>query len=199
MEEKFLEGGSNIAIAKNDQYYFFRMFDAKLDATAIKKRYEWQAFKKLEDQSNVKEYAILKLYNLKYGGHFSKIIKINKIKYILIYFNNESDFLKAIYKSTMEEDVGKGLQMKGQDELIDENGTTLEEHEELDNLNNNFKERLEKIEKSSSLPVTKDKRKAEDTEDLDDKTNGNKKRIVAYSTLEIDRRFIDNREFVLIS
>lgn len=66
---------------------------------------------------------MLKLYNLKYGGHFSKIIKINKIKYILIYFNYESDFLKAIYKSTMEEDVGKGLQMKGQDELIDENGT----------------------------------------------------------------------------
>jgi hypothetical protein len=51
------------------------------------------------------------------------IIKINKIKYILMYFNNENDLLKAIYKSTMEEDLGKGLKMKSQDELIGEEGT----------------------------------------------------------------------------
>lgn len=106
MEEKFLKGGSNIVIARNDRYYFFRMFDAKMNTSAIKKRYEWQAFKKLnEEESNKTEYVLLKLFNLKYGGHFSKIIKVNKIKYILMYFNNESDLLKAIYKSkTWEKD-----------------------------------------------------------------------------------------------
>ncbi|PKY55135.1 hypothetical protein RhiirA4_427288 [Rhizophagus irregularis] len=35
VEEKFLKGGSNIAIAKNERYYYFRMFDAKMNATAI--------------------------------------------------------------------------------------------------------------------------------------------------------------------
>uniref|UniRef100_U9U762 Uncharacterized protein n=1 Tax=Rhizophagus irregularis (strain DAOM 181602 / DAOM 197198 / MUCL 43194) TaxID=747089 RepID=U9U762_RHIID len=58
----------------------------------------------------------------KYGGHFAKIIKINKIKYILIYFNNENDMLQAIYRSTMDEDIGKGLQTKSQKELIGKDG-----------------------------------------------------------------------------
>ncbi|RGB37182.1 hypothetical protein C1646_757236 [Rhizophagus diaphanus] len=56
-----------------------QMFDAKLDATKIKERYSWQAYKKLEDNEK------------------------DKLKYILIYFNNENDIMKAIYKSTMEE------------------------------------------------------------------------------------------------
>ncbi|PKY27041.1 hypothetical protein RhiirB3_390005 [Rhizophagus irregularis] len=56
---------------------------------------------------------------------------------------------------------------------------TLEEHEELDNLNNNFRERLEELkEKSSSLPSKKDKQKAVDTLDNEDETNKNKKRVV---------------------
>ncbi|CAB4409249.1 unnamed protein product [Rhizophagus irregularis] len=73
----------------------------------------------------------------------------------------------------MEEDLGKGLKMKSQDELIDKFvdakseilstiPRTQEEHEEPDNLNNNFSERLEELEKESSLPNEK----------------GNKKRVV---------------------
>ncbi|EXX78291.1 hypothetical protein RirG_016300 [Rhizophagus irregularis DAOM 197198w] len=123
MEEIFLKGGSNIALTKNERTYFFRMFDAELNATEIKKRYEWQAYKKLNEESMKKEHEIIRDYNKNLGGHFAKIIKINKIKYILIYFNNESDLLKAIYRSTMEEDLGKGLQIKSQDELIGKEGT----------------------------------------------------------------------------
>ncbi|PKK71929.1 hypothetical protein RhiirC2_710753 [Rhizophagus irregularis] len=37
MEEIFLKGGSNIALTKNERMYFFRMFDAELNATEIKK------------------------------------------------------------------------------------------------------------------------------------------------------------------
>lgn len=42
-----------------------------------------------------------------YGDHFAKIIKINKTRYILMYFNNEKDLMKAIYDSMMNEDLGK--------------------------------------------------------------------------------------------
>ncbi|PKY25352.1 hypothetical protein RhiirB3_440258 [Rhizophagus irregularis] len=91
MEEIFIKGGSNITVTKNERRYFLRIFDATIAA-------------KIQDDKG------------QYGGHFAKIIKINKFKYIL------SDLLKAIYKSTMEEDMGKGLQMKGQDEIIGKNG-----------------------------------------------------------------------------
>lgn len=125
----------------------------------------------------------------------------------MIYFNNENDLMQAIYKSTMEEDIGRGLQMKDQDELIGKDGvfkkrtgftkfsvpthttskgdkfvnalsgslsTSKEEHEELDDLNNKFSERLDKIEKKK-VEIT--------TEEIvttveEDKVNGNKKRVV---------------------
>ncbi|PKY57511.1 hypothetical protein RhiirA4_478624 [Rhizophagus irregularis] len=57
----------------------------------------------------------------------------------------------------MDEEIGKGLQMKSQDELIGENGPTEEEHRELDDLNNNFSERLENVNKTSSLQKEKGK------------------------------------------
>lgn len=90
------------------------MFDAKLTATTIKKRYEWQAYRKLNKEEFAKrEDDIIKKLNMEYGGHFAKVIKINKIKYILI-----CDLLKAIYQSTMEEEkLGDWLQIKSQDEL----------------------------------------------------------------------------------
>jgi hypothetical protein len=124
MDERFRIGGSNIAIKKNDLVYYFRMFDAKMTPADIKKRYEWQAYKRYNELPGTPEYTALKTMNTQYGGHFSKIIKINKIKYVLIYFNNEKDLLKAIYKSTMEEtNMENGLKIKSQDELIGENGT----------------------------------------------------------------------------
>jgi hypothetical protein len=78
MEEIFLKGGSNnIALTKNERTYFFRMFDAKLNASAIKKRYEWQAYRKLDnEESEKKEHEIIKDYNAIFGKHFAKVIKI---------------------------------------------------------------------------------------------------------------------------
>ncbi|PKY51746.1 hypothetical protein RhiirA4_468963 [Rhizophagus irregularis] len=77
-----------------------------------------------EEECKRKDYVNIKMENLHYGGHFSKIIKVNKIKYILMYFNNKNDLLKAIYKSTMKENIGDGLKIKSQDELIGEDGTS---------------------------------------------------------------------------
>lgn len=39
-----------------------------------------------------------------YGGRFTKIIRVNKVKYILIYINNETDMMKAIFDSVMKND-----------------------------------------------------------------------------------------------
>ncbi|PKC03602.1 hypothetical protein RhiirA5_423513 [Rhizophagus irregularis] len=132
MEDLYLKGRANIAIQRNERSYFFRMFDAKLSAEKIKKRYFWQAYKKLDEKDEKStDYEVVK-------------------KFIGI------DTLKAIYKSTMDEEMGNGLQLKSQDDLIGSNRVykqrtginklkSKEEHEELDNLNNNFSSRLEEI------------------------------------------------------
>jgi hypothetical protein len=114
--------------------------------------------------------------------------------------------MQAIYKSTMEEDIGRGLQMKDQDELIGKDGVfkkrtgftkfsvpthttskgdkfvnalsgslstiprSKEEHEELDDLNNKFSERLDKIEKKKEEITTEEIV----TKVEEDKVNGNK-------------------------
>ncbi|RGB31981.1 hypothetical protein C1646_670509 [Rhizophagus diaphanus] len=139
-------------------------------------------------------------------GSFCQIIKINKIKYILIYFNNEKDLMQAIYRSTTGEDLGKGLQMKSQDELIGKDGVykkrtriskfsvpthktskgkkfvdalssplstiprSKEEHEELDDLNSGFGERLNKMEEKNDDTMKEGTTSAEK-----DKFNENKK------------------------
>ncbi|PKK60132.1 hypothetical protein RhiirC2_793779 [Rhizophagus irregularis] len=46
-------------------------------------------------------------------------MRVNKIKYILMYFNNENGLMKAIYDSTMKESLQL---LKMQDELIGDSG-----------------------------------------------------------------------------
>ncbi|PKY59496.1 hypothetical protein RhiirA4_482285 [Rhizophagus irregularis] len=89
MEETFVKGEANIAIKKNAQNYYFRMFDAKMSPEDIKKRYSWQAYKKIAKLPGQDDTTFLKIMNSRYGGHFSKIIKINKIRYILIYLTTK--------------------------------------------------------------------------------------------------------------
>lgn len=90
------------------------MFDAKLTPRQIKQRYSWQAIKKIDVNSKKLDHEEIKEYIRIYDGHFAKII--NKIKYTLIYFNNEQDMMKAIHE------IGAGLLLKSQDELIDKDG-----------------------------------------------------------------------------
>ncbi|PKY50011.1 hypothetical protein RhiirA4_466241 [Rhizophagus irregularis] len=139
-----------------------------------------QRFEKIDGIIETKRGRVIE-YNKKYGGHFAKIIKIDKIKYILIYFNSEKDLLQAIYKSTMDEDIGKGLQMKGR-KSVDAPSDPLstiprskEEHEMLDDLNNKFSERLEIIEKTIDDSTKSDKKKKSIL--IEDEINGNKRVI----------------------
>ncbi|CAB4443436.1 unnamed protein product [Rhizophagus irregularis] len=71
---------------------------------------------------NIKICQIIKEYKENYGGHFAKIIKVNKIKHIQIYYNNEQDLMKAVYDSEMQENIGGGIQINeliGKDLLKD--------------------------------------------------------------------------------
>ncbi|PKC04499.1 hypothetical protein RhiirA5_422179 [Rhizophagus irregularis] len=45
------------------------------------------------------------------------------MKYDLMYFNNEQDLFKVTYQSAMTEDLGNGLQIKTQDEIIGKDGS----------------------------------------------------------------------------
>ncbi|PKY59495.1 hypothetical protein RhiirA4_482284 [Rhizophagus irregularis] len=79
-------------------------------------------------------------------------------------------------------------EQKSKDEFVDAPSDhistiprTLEEHEELDNLNENFKERLTELEKTTSLPSSKGKKKIVEISDDDndeEMNNKNKKRVV---------------------
>ncbi|RGB33715.1 hypothetical protein C1646_761418 [Rhizophagus diaphanus] len=55
-----------------------------------------------------------------YCGYFAKIVKISKDEIYLMYFNNEQDLFKVTYQSAMIEDLGNGLQINAQDEIIED-------------------------------------------------------------------------------
>ncbi|PKY61271.1 hypothetical protein RhiirA4_486019 [Rhizophagus irregularis] len=124
-------------------------------------------------------------------GSFRQDYQINKVRYILIYINNEKDLLQAIYTSTMEEEMGKGEQFE--DALISPKLSAVlivprskEEHANYNNLNNGFSERLDKI--SNEVIATSSKKlKAVDLES--DELNENKKRVVTH---QVDRADSDD-------
>jgi hypothetical protein len=57
-----------------------------------------------------------------YGGHFAKILRVFGRKLILIYFNNETELMKALLDSGMKDELGQGLKIKSQNELIGKDG-----------------------------------------------------------------------------
>jgi hypothetical protein len=62
MDELYLKGRANIAVQRNERSYYFRMFDAKLSAEKIKKRYFWQAYKKLDEKDEkCTDYEVVKI------------------------------------------------------------------------------------------------------------------------------------------
>ncbi|POG67739.1 hypothetical protein GLOIN_2v1779119 [Rhizophagus irregularis DAOM 181602=DAOM 197198] len=107
-------------VEKLEVRWNYKMFDTKLDAGQIKKRYSWQAYKKLDEKDKKRtEYEVVKKFVKTYG-----------------------DNLEAIYRSTMDEDMGNvptATTSKG-DTFVDAQSSPLstiprskEEHEELDN------------------------------------------------------------------
>ncbi|PKC64793.1 hypothetical protein RhiirA1_461929 [Rhizophagus irregularis] len=89
-------------------------------------------------------------------------------KYILIYFNNENDMMKAIYDYAIEDDSGTGLQVKKQDELIDKDGGFKNRRTRKTSTNNDssLSEDEQFLEAMDSLTATSSKGK-EDNEFYD--------------------------------
>jgi hypothetical protein len=101
------------------------MFDAAISIRDIKRSYAWQAVQDVSKEVDISDSDLYKKFIKKYGGHFAKILKVFGQKFILIYFNNENDLMKALLDSGMEDELGQGLKIKNQNELIGKNGTFI--------------------------------------------------------------------------
>ncbi|PKY55278.1 hypothetical protein RhiirA4_474616 [Rhizophagus irregularis] len=80
-------------IYKKGREFFFRTFDLNLNLThqQVKNKFRWRASKKVEDET---------------------------VYYFV--FNNVKDMMEAINESTSTDTLGKRLQLKRQDDFIDE-------------------------------------------------------------------------------
>ncbi|POG74679.1 hypothetical protein GLOIN_2v1771116 [Rhizophagus irregularis DAOM 181602=DAOM 197198] len=96
---------------------FLRMFYSDLTPLELSKKFGWQAVKKIVTGNDITDGEIIRENIKKYGGFFGKVIRVIKIKYILLYFNNENEIMNTFYKSGMEDEIGQGLQLK--DSLTD--------------------------------------------------------------------------------
>ncbi|PKK70627.1 hypothetical protein RhiirC2_779443 [Rhizophagus irregularis] len=53
---------------------------------------------------------------------WKQIIRVNKSRFIILYFNKEMDLMSVITESMRNQDIEKALQLKKQDDFIDESG-----------------------------------------------------------------------------
>ncbi|CAB4432519.1 unnamed protein product [Rhizophagus irregularis] len=137
----------------------------------------------------VRQKATISAENPKKKKSSTQEIKKGKITEIPIKSQDELISENGTYKKRFGINRFKIPQQNTKDEFVDAPTDqistiprTLEEHEELDKLNINFKGRLEDLEKTPNLPSIKGKKKAveisDDDDDKEEKTNKNKKRVV---------------------
>lgn len=125
-DQSYLNGGVNIVVKWKSRKYFWRIFDANMHAQEIRNRFRWQAIKKLDDDATKENHvSIIEKYKVQYNCCFAKVIKVCKTNYILLYFNNKNSMMKVIYDSTTKDELGKGLQIKSQDELLGRDGSFI--------------------------------------------------------------------------
>ncbi|PKK59742.1 hypothetical protein RhiirC2_794392 [Rhizophagus irregularis] len=115
-----------------------------MDASAIKRRYEWQAYRKLDiEELEKKDEEIIKNYNATFGN---------------LQIHNGRRFRKRFKVPTQTK---KDKFVDAQSDILSTIPRTEEEHADFDALNNNFSDRLNKIEKKLDLPKGKDKKMEE--------------------------------------
>ncbi|PKB97174.1 hypothetical protein RhiirA5_433597 [Rhizophagus irregularis] len=105
------------------------MFNAKLEAKKIKEKYALQAFKKLDDKENEKNDFI--------------VVK----DYIKNTIHNGRRYGKRPTDEKSRQTYWKGWSFQEKQQNL----VSKEEHEELDELNNKFSERLDNLEKNKEL------------------------------------------------
>ncbi|PKY30011.1 hypothetical protein RhiirB3_446895 [Rhizophagus irregularis] len=126
-EKIYTEGGVNVSLTRNnDRTYFIRMFDSHLPYSKFKEKFRWQALKRLDDDVQDDDISVIKGMVKAFHAFFRKIIRVKGKRFIILYFNKQSDLMSAINKSIETSDIGRGLWIKKENDYIDENGELQE-------------------------------------------------------------------------
>ncbi|EXX76799.1 uncharacterized protein OCT59_015515 [Rhizophagus irregularis] len=126
-EKIYKEGGVNVLLTRNnDRTYFIRMFDSRLSYSKVKDKFRWQAIKRLENGVQNDDILVIKDMVKTFHVFFGKIIRVKGMRFIILYFNTESDLMTAINKSIQRFDMGSGLLIKKEDDYISESGELRE-------------------------------------------------------------------------
>ncbi|PKY50064.1 hypothetical protein RhiirA4_529321 [Rhizophagus irregularis] len=134
-EKIYKEGGVNVSLTRNNRQFFIRMFDSRLTYREVKDKFRWQAIKRLETDIQSDDVQVIKEFVKGYNAFFGKIIRVKGMRFIIVYFNKESQLMSAINESTKKYDIGHGLWIKKQDDFIDDNGDLQEINGRLNNWN----------------------------------------------------------------
>ncbi|PKC53490.1 hypothetical protein RhiirA1_171065 [Rhizophagus irregularis] len=125
-EKIYKEGGVNVSITRKNRTFFLRMFDSKMSYAQIKDKFRWQACKELGGDIQQDDVSVIKEYVKIYRGFFGKVIRVSGLRFLILYFRNESDLRVAISSSIEIHDIGCGLWIKKPDDYIDDSGKLQE-------------------------------------------------------------------------
>ncbi|CAB4390560.1 unnamed protein product [Rhizophagus irregularis] len=98
----------------------------KIKALEIKDIFRWQVCKRLEDDNQQEDCSIIRYFAKTYSATFGKIIRVNGIRYIILYFSSEDYLMKAVTDSLKTYKVGLELLIKKENDFIDDTGEIKE-------------------------------------------------------------------------
>ncbi|CAB4379562.1 unnamed protein product [Rhizophagus irregularis] len=102
------------------------MFDSRWSYAEIKNTFHWQVCKRLEDDNQQDDSLIIRDFAKTYRATFGKIIRVNRIHYIILYFSTEDKLMKAVMDSIKIYKVGLELLIKKKNDFIDNTGELKE-------------------------------------------------------------------------
>ncbi|CAB4388157.1 unnamed protein product [Rhizophagus irregularis] len=82
--------------------------------------------KRLEDDNQQDDCSIIRYFAKTYSATFGKIIRVNGIRYIILYFRSEDFLMKAVTDSLKTYKVGLELLIKKENDFIDDTGEIKE-------------------------------------------------------------------------
>ncbi|PKB95052.1 hypothetical protein RhiirA5_437465 [Rhizophagus irregularis] len=92
----------------------------------IKDKFHWQASKQLGEDIQQDDCSIIKDYVKIYRAFFEKVIRVNGMRFLILYFHRESDLMIEINTSIEIHDIGCGLWIKKLNDYIDKSGNLQE-------------------------------------------------------------------------
>ncbi|CAB4384001.1 unnamed protein product [Rhizophagus irregularis] len=93
----------------------------------LEKYYAEQSFcKRLEDDNQQDDCLIIRYFAKTYRATFGKIIRVNGIRYIILYFSTEDKLMKAVMDLLKTYKVGLELLIKKENDFIDDTGELKE-------------------------------------------------------------------------